>query len=138
MKNRIITGVVFIILGSLAALGPYFIFRICEQSGHHGEVSACFYTGKAELGAGLLLGVFGIFLFVFKDTGVRAGLILAGALLGILIVLLPHGLTGVCAGAMMRCRIEALPGLTVTGILTTLFAGVNVVYLLKITGQEIR
>jgi len=59
-------------------------------------------------------------LFVAEAT--RAGLDIANAVLGVLVILVPTVLIGVCKGAMMHCHMVTLPTLVVLGVLTTVFS----------------
>lgn len=168
MKNRLITGVLFILLGGLIAFGPQTIFPVCkvhttEQSSAQGSgktdasqsnpangtnmiqsaedsgeqssmvtksmVMKCHWTVKAELGAGLLIALLGVFLLIFRSGQIRLGLSLALILNGILALLIPTVLIGVCGSLHMTCRSLALPALTIlSGIVITASAA-NVIYL---------
>jgi cellobiose-specific phosphotransferase system component IIC len=131
MKNRISIGVGAIILGGLTALGPQYMFKICEQMGHHGSVTNCFWTGQAEMGVGALIAALGAAYLFFKDAKVRAGLSLSLIFAGALSLLAVDVLFKVCEEAHMSCRLAALPALNVIGILTVLLASANTAYLLK-------
>jgi len=90
---------------------------------------ACFWTGRAVLGVGALIAVSGVFFFIFKSKQIRLGLSLAAGLNGILTLLIPTVLIGVCEGRHMSCRTLTLPALTVLSMLTIAAAAVNVIYL---------
>ncbi|MFT3951208.1 MAG: DUF4418 family protein [Oscillospiraceae bacterium] len=135
MKNRIFSGAVFLILGLIIALGPQSLFAVCgggfckEQPAMGGHM-ACWYTGQAALGIGGVIALEGVLLFFFRNKHVRAGLSIAVALSGVLTVLTPTVLTGVCKMADMHCRELTLPALAVAGVLTALLAAGNAAYLL--------
>lgn len=76
-------------------------------------VMKCRWTAQAELGIGLLISVLGALLIVFKSKQIRIGLSLSAALNGILALLIPTVLIGVCENAHMTCRALALPALSV-------------------------
>jgi len=169
MKNRLITGILFIILGGLIALGPQTIFPVCgihtaEQASAQGtekigeqegiktggqetmqaaegageqaaiamttdSVMKCHWTAQAELGIGILIALLGAFLIIFQSKQIRMGLSLALGLNGILALLIPTVLIGVCGGAHMPCRSLALPALTVLSSVVIVTSAVNAVYL---------
>lgn len=168
MKNRLLTGALFFILGLLIAFGPLSFFPVCgvgeqelesvhgtpapgsradsavsdqssmktENGGSQGsmKVSAamvmkCYWTARAELGIGLLIALLGVVLLAFKSASVRLGFSLALIPIGILTLLIPGPLIGVCGGARMTCRWQALPALTVLGAAVTIVSAINALYL---------
>lgn len=170
MKNRLISGILFIILGSLIAWGPQTFFPVCptpieetsagdsgkmneqksmsmgshgmEQAAEaeHGEgfmnpsadmVMKCHWTSRAELGIGSLIALLGVLLIAFQSRQVRLGLSLSLILNGILALLIPTALIGVCDGAHMICRSLALPALSILSGLVVVISIANVVYLYK-------
>lgn len=160
MKSRIIIGAVIIVLGLLLAVGPQTIFPVCgvhgyadsamsmeddamghdamsddgaSEAGHSGNGSKmkCYWTGQAEIGAGLVIAVIGIFLLIFKERNIRAGLSLSLVPLGIYALLIPNLLIGVCGSAHMECRTLALPAITIISAAVSVVSAVNVFLLLK-------
>ena len=164
MKNRIITGIIFIILGGLIAWGPQTIFPVCgihtEQGlaetgsamgAHTSEskhmententdqqtpmvmttdsVMKCHWTAQAELGTGILIGLLGLLLMIFKSGQTRLGLNLSAILNGILALLIPTALIGVCGGVHMSCRALTLPALIILSSLVIAAGAVNAIYL---------
>jgi hypothetical protein len=92
-------------------------------------VMKCHWTAMAEIGAGLLIALLGVFLLIFRSGLIRLGLSLALILNGILALLIPTVLIGVCGSLHMNCRSLALPTLTIlSGIVITASAA-NVIYL---------
>jgi hypothetical protein len=120
-----------IILGGLIALGPQYVFKICEQAGHHGGVTRCFWTGRAEIGVGALVAAIGVACLLASDARVRAGLSIAASLSGILSLIVVDVLIGVCEEANMSCRLATLPALNIVGIITAVFSAVNAFCLLR-------
>ncbi|PJM74364.1 DUF4418 family protein [Bifidobacterium simiarum] len=124
MKNRILGGIVPIVLGALIAVGPQTFAHVCEV--HEGKMPmACHYTAQAALGIGIVIAVLGL-IALFVDGRIRAGINIAVALLGALVIAVPTVLIGVCKGAMMHCHMVTLPTLIVLGVLTIVFAAIDV------------
>ena len=61
---------------------------------------------------------------IFRAKRVRAGLDIANAVLGVLVVLVPTMLVGVCRGSMMHCHMVTMPTLIVLGVLLAALAAV--------------
>ncbi len=127
MKNRIFSGLLVAVFGSLIALGPQFLFKVCEAEGD--MIMRCFWTGRAEIGIGGVIFLSGLFLAFFKNPALRFGVNLGLIPLGILTLLIPTVLIGVCGSHSMECRILALPSLVVLGILLIAAALLNGLYL---------
>jgi hypothetical protein len=137
MKNRLLTGILFIILGGLIAIGPQTIFPVCEvhmagpasMSIPAGTVMKCHWAARAELGVGFLIGLIGVFLIIFQSRQIRLGLSLALILNGILALLIPTALIGVCSSAHMTCRSLTLPALIIISSVIIVASAANVLYL---------
>lgn len=129
MKNRVLSALSLIVLGVLIAIGPQHLFEVCEAMGD--THMRCFYTARAEIGIGGLIAVLGILHLFTASKQIRLGLSLAAALAGLLTVLLPSVLIGMCGMASMQCRFATLPALTVLGILTTVFSAFNALFLYR-------
>jgi hypothetical protein len=169
MKNRLISGIVFLVFGLLIALGPQIVFPVCRipdlgeevtqqtseksmgMSDHNlgtaegtakrttegtteGTTSMsilmkCHWTARAELGVGLLIALEGFLLILFGSRQIRFGLNAAIGLNGILALLFPTVLIGVCSSTRMNCRSLTLPALVI--ISGSLIAGsvINGIYL---------
>jgi hypothetical protein len=128
MKNRIISGGSTIIFGLLIALGPQFLFKVCEVV--DGMYMKCHWTAQAEIGVGgpLIAGL-GIALILFSNPKIRLGLTVGVFLSGVLALLIPHALIGGCGNHMMPCRKITFPALTVISILLLITAALNALYL---------
>ncbi len=151
MKKNIILGSVLIILGLLIAVGPQTIFPVCgakattdsSQSmsenmnmfseGNAGAAAmspkkmACNYTAKAELGAGGFIAILGVLFLILKDDKTRLGIGIASALQGILVILYPTVLMGVCGSVHMGCNAVTRPALVILGVITLLISGYAIV-----------
>lgn len=120
MNKKLFAAIAQFVLGVLIAVAPRTFAHVCEVTD---MPMACHYTAQAALGIGIviviaLLAIIG--LFVAEAT--RAGLDIANAVLGVLVILVPTVLIGVCKGAMMHCHMVTLPTLIVLGVLTTVFS----------------
>ncbi|MDR0877983.1 MAG: DUF4418 family protein [Treponema sp.] len=119
MKQRLIFGIFFALIGLLIAIGPYTLFPVCESMGT--MIMKCFWTRRAELGIGLLIAILGILTILFKSPQIRLGLGIGVFLNGALALLIPTALIGVCADPHEPCRLLTLPSLSVlSGILIAL------------------
>jgi len=126
MKNRIISGAVTIILGLLIALGPQFVFKVCNVED---SFPICHWSAQAEIGMGMIIAALGIALIIFSDPKTRFGLTIGIFLAGIVVLLVPHTLIGGCSMMSMACRRVAFPALSVTGILLLVGALCNMFFL---------
>lgn len=127
MKNRMALSVIYIITGIVIILTPVVFFPVCS-----GEMKmACNYTASVEIGVGALIVLSGAVSLLFPSKGVRAGISIGTAALGILTVLLPALLTGVCKSSEMGCHAATYPMLVILGAALTVTAVINAVYLLK-------
>ncbi|SHN83398.1 protein of unknown function [Desulfitobacterium chlororespirans DSM 11544] len=118
--SRLALGIFILILGILIALGPQYIFKICEQ--HHGTTTACFWTARALIGVGGVIALLGAAVIFLKSTPLLAGLSLAVLLNSILAFLIPNLLIGVCGEATMDCRVVTLPALNILTILSIIIS----------------
>ena len=128
MKKRII-GIVFTVLGLLIALGPQFLFKVCEPMGD--MIMKCYWSARAEIGVGTVIAALGIALIVFTCTKIRLGLVIGLLLSGIHALLIPYVLIGGCPKDSMPCRKIAFPALTVVSILVIVGAGLYTAYLAR-------
>jgi hypothetical protein len=129
MKNRIIGGVSAVVLGLLVALGPQFLFKVCETMGD--TFMKCHWSAQAEIGIGALIAALGIAITLFSSPKTRLGLVIGIFLSGILALLIPHVLIGGCSMPSMQCRKIAFPAITVIGILILIGAALNAIYLAR-------
>jgi hypothetical protein len=134
MKNRLFSGIAFIILGGLIAFGPKTLFPVCDPA-ESGKYMKCYWTGQAEMGIGLAVLVLGIFLILVLSEQIRIGLQIAAAVQMMSAILIPSVLIGVCDGKKMGCHALTLPMLNVLGAIGIAIAVINVVYLWKTSGK---
>lgn len=126
--SRLVLGLTILVLGVLIALGPQYIFKICEQ--HHAHsTTTCFWTAQALLGVGGVIAVLGAAITFLKGIPLLAGLSLAVLLNSILAFLIPNLLIGVCPEANMDCRVATLPALNILTILLIIISAASTAFL---------
>ena len=110
-----------IILAVLIAIVP--IFSDCVSAGRMLTLDngreipmKCHWTGRAELGLGLPLLTVGLTLFFSRRRESYRTLGLVGISLGIVTILLPTALIGVCGMPDMPCHSIMQPALILMGI----------------------
>jgi hypothetical protein len=128
MKKRII-GIIFTALGLLLALGPQFLFKVCEPMDD--MFMKCYWSARAEIGVGAVIAFFGIALIVFTCTKIRLGFVIGILLSGIHALLIPLALIGGCPMDTMPCRKIAFPAIMVISILLLIVAGIYTIYLAR-------
>lgn len=163
MKSRLVSGLLLMILGVIIAIGPMVIFPVCgvkhsdgdkaqgnsmavpnedemvqgtpAQSTAH-KVMRCFWTSRAEMGLGALISITSVLLIVLKSKKIRIGLSISTALHGILALLIPTVLIGVCDNHHMHCRIGTLPALVILSSLVIAISIINIIFLLKFSRES--
>ena len=106
MKRTI--GIIVVVPGLLLALGPQFLFKVCDS-----HTMVCHWTAQAEIGIGIVIALLGITLVIFTDIRIQLGLSIGIFLSGIYALLVPHLLIGVCATPSMPCNTTAFPTITI-------------------------
>jgi hypothetical protein len=127
-----VLGVFLVVLALVAGISP--MFSDCQSQGRTLEVMGkpvamkCHWAGVSELVAALPLGVLGIVGVVgVRRKETRRVMSITGGVLGMLIVLLPTQLIGVCANPDMICNLVMRPVLTLAGGLTMVVSLVGLV-----------
>ena len=124
MKKAIISGTIVILLGLLIALGPRFLFKVCD----HGETGYphCHWSAQAEIGIGFLIVALGACMLVFTDQKTHLGLLIGIFLASIIALAIPHFLIGGCGMMNMRCRKVAFPALTIESVVLLVFSAIMI------------
>ena len=130
MKNKYVVGALLLVLGLLIAIGPQKIFPVCEFNPE--KPMKCNWMGKAEIGVGAVVALIGVLQMVMDHAKVRMGLSMAAVPMGLLTLLLPTKLIGVCMNVHMRCVTLTRPALLMLGIATILVGGLSAFALNKI------
>lgn len=102
MPRKLFAAISQIVLGALIAIAPQTFAHVCAVKD---MPMACRYTARVALGLGVVIALLAIIGF-FAPSRVRVGLDLANAVLGVLVVLVPTMLVGVCRGSMMHCHMD--------------------------------
>ena len=138
--TRWISGILFIVLGLLIAIGPQLFFQPCDgtlQICVNGEPSdkfvpmKCHWSAMAEVGVGGAIALLGVLLLCFRRAQIRFGISLAQVPLGIAAILLPTQLIGVCSNPQMKCNELMFPMLIVLGSLVIALSLANAFLLFK-------
>jgi len=149
MKRSIIISSVVFVLGLLIALGPQFLFRVCDPAmASTGEAEdccvdaetadccaptvssfpICHWSARAEIGVGLLIASLGICMMVFIDPKTQQGLVIGVFFATIIALFIPNTLIGGCSSMAMACHRVAFPALMAESVLLLVFSAVIVVH----------
>jgi hypothetical protein len=116
-------AIVLIILGILIVVSPWTIAPVCEVHGLYAKLVSgkdflmpCGWTGRAEIGIGTLVVVAGVLLAFAKSAETKMMIGILGAVLGILAILFPTVITGMCAMADHPCNLLTKPVLIILGL----------------------
>jgi hypothetical protein len=129
MKQRLIFGIPFALIGLLIAIGPYTLFPVCESMGT--MIMKCFWTRRAELGIGAVIAILGFLTILIRSREARLSLAIGVFLNGILALLIPTVLIGVCADPREPCHLLTLPSLSVLSGILIAFSLLNGILLAR-------
>ena len=123
--SMVVVGAIFIVLALLLAIIPQ--FSDCQSQGKalalpDGKTVAmkCHWTGQAEAVLAVILLVIGILLIISRNKETQKYLAIVGIVLGILAILLPTFIIGVCATPTMICNTVMKVALLILGPLVIL------------------
>jgi hypothetical protein len=115
-------AVILILLAIVIAVLPQ--FTDCESQGRHLVLAdgraipmKCHWSAAGELGLGFPLLALGAVLFFSRQAETRRALGILGVVLGLIVVLIPTVLIGVCASLEMLCNSIMKPALILAGSL---------------------
>ena len=124
MKRKHWFGIVLVAFGLLIAIGPRTIFPVCPM----GEMAMrCAGTAQAALWTGLAIAALGAAQALLPQALVGAALSALAGVGGLLTILYPTVLIGVCKMPTMACHALTLPALVILGSFTIAAAALNVV-----------
>jgi len=147
MKKTIICGSIVIILGLFIALGPKFIFKVCDRTMASTEstkdccaepeqssccntsassLPVCNWSSQAEIGMGLLIAALGACMIVYPDQKTHLGLLIGIFFSSIVALAIPNFLIGGCVAMTMRCRKIAFPALTIESAVLLVYSAVMI------------
>lgn len=137
MKKIHIWAAVVLILGILTVLIPWYLFPVCgvgryaPPAGTFARMHGCDGTLKAATVLGILTMCAGLLPLIFKQH--LAGLISAvsTAVIGVLLILFPTVITGVCKVPTMPCVFGTKPALVMAGIVLILMSSFGVLLMKK-------
>jgi hypothetical protein len=128
VKKQLIYGIAITIFGLLIALGPQFLFKVCNAAEEN--FPRCHWSAKAEIGTGIIITALGICILLFNnESKTKLGLSIGIFFTSIVALLIPHVLIGGCNMMSMQCRRVAFPILSVICIVLLLGTITNIIYL---------
>jgi drug/metabolite transporter (DMT)-like permease len=123
-------GALLILLGVIIVLSSWIIFPVCEMHGLYAETKTgtklpmpCGYTARAETGIGALIVVAGGLLIVRNTRETRQAVGVFTIATGVLVILFPTFLIGMCKLADHPCRMLTLPALEILGVIVVIIGG---------------
>lgn len=123
-KNKI-TGIVIALLGLLTALIPTVIFKVCAAM--DGKFMKCHWTSQVEVALGITVLVLGLLIVLAKENAASSAYAVASAINGVLVILIPTAVIGVCGSADMPCNSGTKPALIIAGALIIVVALINTI-----------
>lgn len=115
MNKSKITGIVIAVLGLITALIPTVIFKVCEAM--DGKFMKCHWTSQTEVAIGVAILVLGVLIILAKEKAAAAAFAVASAISGVLVILIPTLVIGMCGSTEMRCNAGTKPALIIAGAL---------------------
>jgi hypothetical protein len=122
-------SIVIIVMALVIAIVP--MFTDCQSQGRSlttadGKIVAmkCHWSGLAEVGAAVPLGLTGAFGFFKQNKKTSRILSIFGVTVGALAILFPTVLIGVCANPSMICNMIMKPTLIAAGSIAIVASGI--------------
>ena len=121
MKKKTLL-ILTMLCGILLSIAPFTFSPVCAAAE---KIMKCNWTARAELGVGIIIAILSFLSLLPFMKNYAKGMNLAILLNGILALLLPTVLIGVCKSSQMCCRTLAQPALIVLSTLIVVFASLN-------------
>jgi len=123
-------GALLVLLGIIIILTPWFIFPVCEIYGSFVETKTgmklpmpCGYSARAETGVGAMIVVAGGLLIARRTPETKQAVGVFSIAAGVLVILFPTVLIGMCRLADHPCRQLTLPALEILGAAVIIIGG---------------
>ena len=92
-----------------------------------GKFMKCHWTSQTEVALGIATIVLGLLIVLSKEKAAGAAYAVASAINGVLVILIPTVVIGVCGSADMPCHSGTKPALIIAGALIIVTALINAV-----------
>ena len=131
-SDKMVNGIggLLILLGIVIALTSWIIFPVCEMQGNYMITQSgmkvpmtCGWTARAETGVGALVAVAGAILVARSTPETRQAVGVFSIATGVLVILYPTILIGMCKVADHPCRTTTLPALEILGVIVIIIGG---------------
>ena len=123
-------GALLVLLGIIIILTPWFIFPVCEIYGSFVETKTgmklpmpCGYSARAETGVGAMIVVAGGLLIARRTPETKQAVGVFSIAAGVLVILFPTVIIGMCRLADHPCRQLTLPALEILGAAVIIIGG---------------
>lgn len=118
-----IPAIILIVLGILLVVSPWTIAPVCEVDGMYAKLAngknfpmPCGWTARAEIGVGALTILAGALLAFAQSAEAKRMIGLFGVALGVIAILFPLYITGMCALPDHPCNLLTKPVLVLLGV----------------------
>lgn len=109
-----VAGIKIVVLALIIGIIPQ--LTDCD---HEGSAAKCHWTAQASLAIAFPLAALGGMTGFGRSRSARRSLAVIGTILGIMVVLLPVRLIGVCLSDAMACNLVMKPTLILAGLVVT-------------------
>lgn len=115
---------VLLVLSLILTLGVLFVFHACGAK-EDGSWMACHWAQQATAGAGAVLVIFSLYLFIAKNNSERRAVSRAMFPVTLLAMCIPGGIVHMCMMDSMRCRSVMRPAVLLVCVLIIMAAEVS-------------
>jgi len=111
-RKKVVTAIAAaeLFLAALMVVAPATFFPVCESPMH------CYYSFMAEIGVAAVIAVAAVLSIFSKGLVIARWLSLVTAVCGVLAILYPTTLIGVCGSTTHPCHYGALPIWNLSGV----------------------